>query len=273
MAKLKLEELIMEITRVCNLDCGHCFRGESQNAYMDINTIRNLMSNIESIDHLVLSGGEPLIALHQLFEVADTIHRNGIRVDRISVITNGTVLSSEIIRALEMLREVCKELSVRISDDKFHRMALDRKNLKNRRNVNYALLNKLFGATLYGTPRREQVISLIESVGRAKNLTDEDMKKVNEYGDYQTYYTLTDSDIFGGTDLTVDYKAPYYAGNLEIKERVNIDVNGYLADGYASYEESDSHNIDECNINNVSLLEAVKHNSERVCVVKQKRLK
>jgi len=272
MRKLKAEELLMEITRMCNLDCKHCFRGEAQNAYMSIETIRNLLSNVDEIDKLVLSGGEPFLAVLQLNEIADCISRNQIKVNSISIVTNGTVLSSDIIRALEKLQMVCKELNIRVSDDKFHRMAVERNGLVNRRNTYFQLLNNMFGARWYGPPRKESVLSLIEYVGRARELTDQDMEEVNSFGDYRTYYTLTNSKIFNGADLTVEHTPPVCVGNLWIKNLMNIDVNGYLTDSYASYEDADSHNIDACNINIVTLLEAVRNNSERVQAIK-KRLK
>ncbi len=273
MAKLKAEELLMEITRYCNLDCRHCFRGESQNAFMSTETIYNLLRNLDEIEKLVLSGGEPFMAVKQLNDVADAIYRNRIKVNQISVITNGTILNSEVIRALEKLQMVCNTLHVRVSNDKFHQMELERRHLVNKRLVNFTLLEKMFGAELYGTPRKGMVMSLIEAVGRAKLLTQEEMDEVNEWGEYPTLYTLTNSNVFGGADLTVQHKPPYYAGDMWIRSLMNIDVNGYLTDSYATYEDADSHNIDGCNINYVGLLEAVRNNSERVCVVKEKRLK
>lgn len=272
MAKLTVEELIVEVTRFCNLECQHCFRGDAQNAFMDMETIHNLFANVEHIEKLVLSGGEPLVAIQQLNEIADYIKRNGIVVDEISIITNGTVLSTDIIRALERVQMVCRDFHLRVSDDKFHRMELERKGLMNRRNVNFELLSKLFGATKYGTPRREAVLSIIENVGRARNLTQEDMDRVNSYGEYPTVYALSNSHWFGDSDVTIQHRPPYYAGHMYVRELINIDVNGFLTDSYASYEDADSHNIDSCNINIVTLLEAVRNNSERVQMVKEKRL-
>lgn len=273
MAKLRVEEMIMEVTRWCNLDCWHCSRGEAQNAFMSFETINNLLSNVDEISTLVISGGEPLIAVPQLNAISDGISRMGIKVNQISIITNGTILNADVVRALERLDMVCKILNVKVSDDKFHKMALERNNLTNRRMVNFNLLKNLFGATLYGTPRKEKILSLINAVGRAKELTQSDMDEVNAYGEYPTLYTLTNSHIFNGADLTVQHELPAYIGDMWIKNIVNIDVNGYLTDSYASYEDADSHNIYECNINNVSLLEAIRNNYDRVDMIKQKKLK
>ncbi len=263
MTKFKVEEMVMEVTRCCNLDCMHCFRGNAQNSSMSTETINNILGSVNEISKLVLSGGEPLLAIRQLNDVADMIHSYGIKVDEIAIITNGTVLNSDIIRALEKLQMVCKKISIKVSDDKFHRIALEQSGLKNKRNAYFKVLKDLFSATYYGTPRRETVLSLVESVGRAKTLTREDMDRVNSYGDYQTYYTLTDDEMFG-TEITVNFSPPYYAGNLTIKNMVNIDVNGYLIEDYSSYEEADSKNIPGCNINNVNLLEAITNNLLRI---------
>ena len=272
MAKFKAEELVMEITRCCNLECKHCFRGDAQSAFMSTDTINNLLSNLYEIDHLVLSGGEPFIAIRQMNEVADAIHKMGIKVGRISIITNGTLLNSEIMMALEKLQLVCGELSVKVSDDKFHMLELERKGLLNRRNSHLNILKKLYGAEEYGTPRREAALSIIESVGRARKISQEEMDMINSSGEYQTYYALSDSYWFQGADLTLQRKPPYYAGHMLIRSLVNIDVNGYLTDSYASYEDADSHNIDACNINIVTLLKAVRNNAERLEMVKEKRL-
>ena len=269
MAKLKLEELVMEVTRCCNLECKHCFRGDAQCAFMTTRTINNLLSNVEEIDHLVLSGGEPFIAIQQMNEIADAIYKMGIKVGKLSIITNGTILNADILVALEKLQMVCEELSIKVSDDKFHRLELERTGLMDKRNSHLKILKKMFGAEEYGTPRRDVVLSIIESVGRARSLSPDIMDMINSSGDYQTFYALSDSYWFEGADLTLQRKPPYYAGQMRVRELVNIDVNGYLTDSYASYEEADSHNIDACNIN---IVEAIRNNADRVTWVKEKRL-
>jgi len=274
MANLKIEELVMEVTRYCNFDCKHCFRGESQNAFMSTETIYNLISNLSEIEKLVLSGGEPFMAVKQLNDVAEAIRRNGVIVNQISIITNGTILNTEVIRALEKLQMVCRNLSIKVSNDKFHQMELERKGLKNRRLVNFDLLSKMFGAELYGTPRREQVLSLIEYVGKAKRLTQDDMDRINEWGEYPTLYALTNANIFNGADLTVKHELPYCdTETMTIKNLTNIDVEGYLSDSYASYEDADSHRDLACNINYVGLLLAVGNNLDRIQEGTKKGLK
>jgi len=273
MEKIRAEELIMEVTRYCNFDCKHCFRGEAQNAFMSTETIYNLFRNLEEVEKLVLSGGEPFMAVKQLNDVADAIHRNGVIVNKISIITNGTILNTEVIRALEKLQMVCRELSIKVSNDKFHQMELERMGLKNRRLVNLDLLNKMFGAELYGTPRRELMFSLIEYVGKARRLTQDDMDKVNNWGEYPTLYALTNANVFFGADLTVKHELPYCDYDcMTIKNLANIDVEGYLADSYASYEDSDSHRDLACNINYVTLLAAVESNLDLRKDGKQKGL-
>ncbi len=273
MEKYKVNRLLLEVTRLCNLDCKHCFRGEAENVFMGYETITNILKNISEINHLTLSGGEPLLALNQLNAIAEYIKRNDIMVNDITIVTNATVLNADVIRVLEKLQMVCRDLHIRVSDDKFHRMALERKGLVNRRLVNFELLHKLFGATLYGTPRKDRVPSIIESVGRATKLTNEDMEEVNSYGDYRTYYVLSKSAFWEGVDMTVQYDIPKYIGHHEIEGLLNVNAHGYLTDSYASYKDADSHNIEECNLNNVGLLEAIQNNSLRVYALKNQKEK
>ena len=273
MAKYRVDRLLLEVTRLCNLDCKHCFRGEAENVFMSFETIANVLKDISEIEHLTLSGGEPFLAMNQLNAIAEYIKRNGIMVGDISIVTNATVLNADIIRVLEKLQGVCKTFNIRVSDDKFHRMALDRKGLTNRRFVNYELLHKLFGATLYGSPRRDRVPSIIECVGRARLLTQDDMDEVNSYGDFDTFYTLSNSALWDGADLAVKYDIPSYRGFHSIAGLLNINAFGYLTDTYASYKDADSHNIEECNLNNVGLLEAVRNNSLRVYLVEHQKEK
>lgn len=273
MEKYKVNRLLLEVTRLCSLDCKHCFRGEAENVFMDYETIGNILKEIGEIEHLTLSGGEPLLAINQLNAIAEYIKKNGIVVSDISIVTNATVLNVDVIRVLEKLQSVCMNFHIRVSDDKFHKMALERNGLTNRRLVNFELLHKLFGATLYGTPRKDQVPSIIESVGRATKLTNEDMEEVNSYGDYRTYYVLSKSAFWEGVDMTVQYDIPKYVGHHEIEGFLNVNAYGYLTDSYASYEEADSHNIEECNLNNVGLLEAIHNNSLRVYALKNQKEK
>ena len=63
---MNIETLNLEITRRCTLECEHCFRGDSQNSNISEETLKNIFNNVKKIDRLVITGGEPLIAVNEL---------------------------------------------------------------------------------------------------------------------------------------------------------------------------------------------------------------
>jgi len=253
---ITIDDLMLEVTRNCNLDCLHCLRGESESEFMTPEVVRNVLKDVNKINKLVLSGGEPLLAFKTLSQIASVIKERNIDVDTISIITNGTVLSEKTLFVLRRLQGVCNHLSLKISDDKFHQVELQRKNLTAKRNRNFLVYKKFFGAELYGTPTKGGVLSIIEAVGRAKNLTQEQLDEINAFGDYPTNYVLSNSYVFMGADLTTVYKTPRYVNGV-VKELVHVDYEGYLTSGGISYEESDERKDEGCNLNTATFLEAL----------------
>ena len=94
---MNIEKLNVEITRKCTLDCEHCFRGDSQKINISNETLINIFTNIKEIEQLVITGGEPLIAVKELEKMIEIIKNNNVKIDKIILITNGTVLSSRIL--------------------------------------------------------------------------------------------------------------------------------------------------------------------------------
>ena len=60
--RLIFKNLMLEVTRKCNMQCAYCMRGESQNVSMDSDTVRNVFQNVSRIEQLTLTGGEPSLA-------------------------------------------------------------------------------------------------------------------------------------------------------------------------------------------------------------------
>ena len=58
-----LDSLIFEVTRKCNLRCGHCMRGLAQNIDMNYKVVETFFTknNIKFIGNLSFSGGEPTL--------------------------------------------------------------------------------------------------------------------------------------------------------------------------------------------------------------------
>ncbi len=92
----------LELTSHCNLACSYCHNSEYSNRDDDMTTaeIIKLIGNLKKeypINKILLTGGEPLVK-SGLLEIVQYINSIGIKVD---MVTNGTLLTPEIIRELE----------------------------------------------------------------------------------------------------------------------------------------------------------------------------
>ncbi len=93
-------ELIIEITRKCNMFCDHCLRGEAQN--IDINTIyinNNILDQINNISTITFTGGEPSLYPEAMLYTLEYCKRFGIRIDGFYIATNGLSISEKFVVA------------------------------------------------------------------------------------------------------------------------------------------------------------------------------
>ena len=68
---MELENLVVEITRQCNLSCEHCLRGDSENLDIDLKYIETLFNKIDYISILTISGGEPSLKGKQISQIVE----------------------------------------------------------------------------------------------------------------------------------------------------------------------------------------------------------
>src|SRR5687768_2203189 len=103
-------ELTLNLTHACNLGCSYCFAGEKTDRAMDPETgrkgLRLALDRAERGDRaldLAFFGGEPLLEADLLLTLADEARaladERRLRL-RLSVTTNGTLLTPELAAAL-----------------------------------------------------------------------------------------------------------------------------------------------------------------------------
>ena len=248
MKKLDIDNLTLEVTRFCNLECIHCLRGESENKYITSNTINNLMKNINSIHLLTITGGEPLIATNSINKLISSIKTNNIKIDNIQLITNGTILSSNTLKVLKELQSI-SNLHLYLSSDKFHLIELQKKELLDKYERNKKIYKELFYAKEYGNFNNRVIIRVM---GRANNLKNEDINKINRT--YNCNYILSNM-----INNTIEYKIPYIKDKKVIGKLV-IDINGNIVGDNLSFISEDQEASYNTNINNTSLEEAINNN-------------
>ena len=61
--KPMIQELILEVTRRCNMSCAHCLRGDAQALNMPREIIDKVLDSVESIGSVLFTGGEPSLNL------------------------------------------------------------------------------------------------------------------------------------------------------------------------------------------------------------------
>ena len=90
---------------------------------MKINLIEKLLKNIARVNTLVLTGGEPFLAVEQLKKITDILSQDRMNIEDLIIVTNGTRLTKEILDMLLIINEKTN-LEIRISNDKFHQLEL-----------------------------------------------------------------------------------------------------------------------------------------------------
>ena len=187
MERLNVRLMLLELTRQCNLECRHCFRGESENKYMSVDLIEKVFKNIARVNSILLTGGEPFLAKDQLKKISDILKQDKMNVGDCIIVTNGTILTDEILRILSIINDKAN-LEIRISNDKFHILELENKGLKEIKEKNVELLKNCFNVS---EDFQYDKVYVIDKVGRAKSLTQEDLDYINNIGDTNIKYIFS----------------------------------------------------------------------------------
>ena len=243
--------LYLGITRLCTLECEHCLRGDRRNENMSLETIANVFKDVKEIDTLLLTGGEPLLAIKQIKEVLKQIRENNIKVHKTFIITNCTFLNEEIVKLLKEFSDISK-LELALSYDVFHYVELKRLKLWDKRMNNARILKEIFDAYDYGSFEEKSKNSrYIVKTGRAVSLTERRLKEFSDISEIS--FILDDYRIIDRAF------APYYDEETNVVyDKVYVDVNGNVTDTELSYDEEDTEAAKYLsNVNEIGLLNAI----------------
>ena len=226
MDKYNIDQLIIEVGRKCNMRCPHCLRGEAEDLPILYSYIKDVLTNVESIGSLTITGGEPFLYPSRIEYIVDLIERREIPISSFFVATNGTVKSFDIVKQLLRLYEMCKEkefCELKISDDSYHDKSKDI----------WCVLDGLAFARRSGDMKEEYLLS----EGRAADNYDTE-RHVKDYGitvgnDGKTIegiiYVAADGNILTECDYSYANQPAHSHGNLrnasfaEIMEKLIAD--------------------------------------------------
>ena len=238
MERLNVRNMSLEITRDCNLDCRHCFRGEKQSEYMDLGIIDYIFDNVCRINEFMLTGGEPFLAKEQLSKITKKIMEDKTNIGNMVIVTNGSVMSFDVLGMLYQIKKRTN-LEIRLSNDYFHNLELEKKNLTKIKNDNINLLKEQFNIT-----KTEDKFFVIDRVGRAADITEEEMIEINNKSNVkyliETYRILE--------EYRREYPLPKLIEDNVVCGSLNIDVFGNIVPTYYSYELEDQNSY--ANIHN-----------------------
>lgn len=174
---MRIDRLYLEATRNCTLECEHCLRGDKETKDMDVLTLENSLKDVEEINTLLLTGGEPLLNIEVLKALPKIIKKYNIKINNISIITNGTVESIEHIKALKLISESCNYFDLILSSDLFHRLEWNRLKITDAVERNFKLYQQFFPTRKFLDNDSFNSVVLLLS-GRAKQITNERMKEL-----------------------------------------------------------------------------------------------
>lgn len=249
---MKVKKLYLELTRMCTIECEHCLRGERKEEYMSEETINNIFKNINEVEFLLLTGGEPLLALNQIKKILEVIKEREIKINCVLLVTNCTVLNEGIMKTLSELSTLT-DFEIRLSYDMFHYMELNRLNLLETRQENAEVFKDKFKAEDYSDYQNAPQVQrqLIYPIGRASHLSSERLNEINKIG--HTNYAINNRDLQGNSPSNIFYmESTDTLGGI-----INIDVNGNVTSSVTTFEKEDEESK-KCNsnINELGLLQA-----------------
>jgi len=121
--KEHIDNLVIEITRRCNMTCGHCLRGVARDDNMSEDVINAVMSKLEYVMSVTISGGEPSLAMKLIKYVLDSQRIFNTSVGNYYMVTNGLCTTPTFLDLLERMKEagdMPEDFRLSISNDPYH---------------------------------------------------------------------------------------------------------------------------------------------------------
>ena len=245
-----VENLHLQLTRNCTLECEHCLRGDRERVNMSPAVLDEVFKDVKKVGILLLTGGEPLLAIQTLEHLVELLKTKQVRANKIVLITNGTVLSERVLRVLHDLQDN-SYLVLKLSTDIFHNLELEKRGMMELRERNLRILaeNKFYNFSEYGKDEISNVPSSLTNKGRTKTLTPERLEEINAIAKKKHIINTKYSGNHPPTSIT----------NNKVEGNITIDVYGNVVSYGLSFEEEDQEAYDNgLNVMDMSCEEAIR---------------
>ncbi len=97
---LHVNSMVIGVTQQCNMSCDHCLRGCGSNTYLDVDRAIAFLSQIDYIETITFTGGEPTLATKAIKEIFEFCKKHFVNLPAFYVVTNGLIYSQELVDIL-----------------------------------------------------------------------------------------------------------------------------------------------------------------------------
>ena len=121
---MNIDSLVVEVTRKCNMQCGHCLRGKAENVCMSRQVIEAITRKVRYTNTLTVTGGEPSLAVNVINDFLDCARWNNFSYNSFYMVTNGKTIRQpflDVITRLFVEQEDGEVSRVSLSNDEYHR--------------------------------------------------------------------------------------------------------------------------------------------------------
>jgi organic radical activating enzyme len=120
-----IDQVVIEITRRCNMKCPHCLRGEPESKDIPDRILDRFFQKIKGdrLGSITITGGEPSLAPSRIKEITRLAKLYRVDIDYFYLVTNGKKTPYAFLESLVELYDYCQEKdasSVVVSNDRYH---------------------------------------------------------------------------------------------------------------------------------------------------------
>lgn len=223
MKRIFVEQLCLEITRRCNMGCGHCLRGDAQNMDVSHEIIDEIFRQVDGIGQVTFTGGEPSLNIEAIRYFFHCAERTGTTLGSFFVATNGKcnqeALAVELLKQYPKMeeRELC---GVALSVDEWHDpQEYDASILKGLRFYSTAKEHEGYKLVPEGRAARihlETALALRPTDIAISDNTDADSETIS----VELLYVSANGKVTGNCDMSyerIDAEAAYTLDNLRLE--------------------------------------------------------
>lgn len=243
--QVKFKNLMLEVTRRCNMRCNHCMRGEARDTDMESSVIQKIFAGTREIKCLSLTGGEPSLSPETIEYICYYARHNYCRIGSFFCATNAKEYSEAFVKAMNELYGLCtdkEDCVLTISIDQFHNDQ-DPKALAEYRKLPYYKPTKEKGfirkADILSEGRAQKL-----GLGRFTVPHSERFYELNikgfflEVGD--RVYINALGDVLANADMSYEHQNEMRLGNVAYRPMDEILLNAMYGIPSHWYDESDN---------------------------------